>query len=473
MSESELQPFIEYRHRALYIGGAAALVAIITIAEWYFYPELELGFLYLLPVVLAAGSLGLAQIAALSILCALLSKAFAETPWNQITALEIAQPAAVFAIVGILVSEVVHSRGASAQHYRELRDQEGLRKATEQEMYALFATSAAAIFTTDKSGKILLANAAALRLLGFPRQKEESLAGTHISEFLPILSSLYREDLPSQVFRTMIEGTGRRRNGEAFLAQIWISTYETASGSKVAAIVYDASEQLRDREELGLRQLMSSSRVLIGAVSHEIRNLCGAISVVHGNLARVPRLNQNEDFKALGNLVAGLSKLASAELTSPAEDGIGGVDLAEVLDDLKIVIEPDFRDADVKIRWEVATDLPAVRADRQGLVQVFLNLAKNSLRALQESEERLLSVTAYQQKDSVIVRFVDSGPGVRSRDQLFKPFQPGSSSTGLGLYVSRAMVRTFGGELHHLPQANGTCFVVELTSAAARRARTA
>ena len=62
----------------------------------------------------------------------------------------------------------------------------------------------------------------------------------------------------------------------------------------------------------------------------------------------------------------------------------------------------------------------------------------------------------------VTVRFRDTGPGVQNPTALFRPFQPGVQSTGLGLYVSRAIVRTFGGDLSYEEQEKGACFAVSL-----------
>jgi C4-dicarboxylate-specific signal transduction histidine kinase len=65
----------------------------------------------------------------------------------------------------------------------------------------------------------------------------------------------------------------------------------------------------------------------------------------------------------------------------------------------------------------------------------------------------------------VLVRVRDSGPGIASVENLFQPFQKGAQSTGLGLYISRAFVRSFRGELRHEPTAGGCSFVIELAAA--------
>jgi two-component system sensor kinase FixL len=133
-----------------------------------------------------------------------------------------------------------------------------------------------------------------------------------------------------------------------------------------------------------------------------------------------------------------------------------------VLDSLRIVVEPDWRELDGIIRWCFPQKLPLVLADPHGLLQAFLNLVQNSYRAVQESASRELRVIVTVREHRAIIRFEDSGPGISSPERLFQPFHQAADGTGLGLYISRAVVRSFGGELRFEPQTKGSCFVVEL-----------
>jgi len=96
------------------------------------------------------------------------------------------------------------------------------------------------------------------------------------------------------------------------------------------------------------------------------------------------------------------------------------------------------------------------------LLPAFLTLLQNSHRAVLESPSRELNITVSVGDRNAIVRFQDSGPGVSAPERLFQPFQQGSDGTGLGLYISRAIVRSYGGELRFEPQSSGSCFEVEL-----------
>jgi signal transduction histidine kinase len=95
-------------------------------------------------------------------------------------------------------------------------------------------------------------------------------------------------------------------------------------------------------------------------------------------------------------------------------------------------------------------------------VQVFLNLARNSQRAMLSSETRQLRITAAEENGRVVIRFEDTGTGIATPEKLFQPFQRGAKASGLGLYISRAIMRSFGGDIAHEPKAAGCCFAVHV-----------
>jgi two-component system, LuxR family, sensor kinase FixL len=133
---------------------------------------------------------------------------------------------------------------------------------------------------------------------------------------------------------------------------------------------------------------------------------------------------------------------------------------------LRVLLEPSYREAGVAITWRLLDDLPLVLADRYGLAQVFLNLCLNSLRAMATTEKKRLTISSTVDPERVILRFEDSGVGLTSSDGLFKPFQHGADATGLGLYVSRAILRSCSGDLTLEPSTEGCCFAVSLARVA-------
>jgi two-component system, LuxR family, sensor kinase FixL len=218
---------------------------------------------------------------------------------------------------------------------------------------------------------------------------------------------------------------------------------------------------LRNREDLSLDHLLKSSRILMAAVAHEVRNICSAMLVVHKNLSSLNELRHNEDFNALSTLIQSLEKVSALELR-PSADYAAPVDLTSVLDESRVLIDSAYRESEMEVDWKIPSTLPLVWADRYGLIQVFLNLAKNSQRAMQSSEMKQLRISVAGEDPNVVIRFEDTGCGVSKPYELFRPFQKGADSTGLGLYMSRAIMRNFGGELLFEPREQGSCFAIVL-----------
>jgi PAS domain S-box-containing protein len=363
-----------------------------------------------------------------------------------------------FVGTGLFISELIRNRRITMTHVEELEGQIQLRKDAEEQLRSLVESSPAAIVTIDAGGNVLLANEAAQHLLA-PGAKP--LQGQKIDAYLPALQTVLKTR-QARAFRTTLQCTGRRSDGEVFLAGVWFSTYSTISGPRLAAIIVDLSEDLRNREDLSLDHLLKNTRILMSAVAHEIRNLCGAVLVVHKNLSRLQELASNEDFNALGNLIQSLERVSALELGSSSAQNGEVVELTSVLDEFRILIETACQESEIEMQWDTQNSLPLVWADRYGLVQVFLNLAKNSRRAMASTELKRLRIAVRAEKGSVTIRFEDTGTGIASPENLFRPFQRGAESSGLGLYVSRAIMRSFGGELSYEPRSEGCCFVVVL-----------
>ncbi len=444
-------------NRTRLIAVAGVLIAAIAAVDWATKPYISLGFLYLFPIMILGGFLSRVQILGVALVCAVLQEAFSNLPENE-AVLRLLFSSAGFVGTGLFISELIRNRRIAMTHVEELEGQIKLREDAEEQLRALVESSPAAIVTIDAGGSVLLANEAAQHLLA-PEGKP--LQGQGINSYLPALQTVLKTQQP-RVFRTTLQCTGKRSDGEVFLAGVWFSTYSTISGPRLAAIVVDLSEDLRNRKDLSLDHLLKNTRILMGAVAHEIRNLCGAVLVVHKNLSRVKELESNEDFNALGNLIQSLERVSALELGSSAGENGEVVQLTSVLDELRILIETAYHESKIEVEWDVAESLPLVWADPYGLIQVFLNLAKNSRRAMASTGTKRLRIAAREEEGTVTIRFEDTGTGVASPENLFRPFQRGAESSGLGLYVSRAIMRSFGGELSYEPRSEGCCFVVVL-----------
>jgi two-component system sensor kinase FixL len=213
----------EPRNRTAVLLTSIGIVTVIAAVDWWTKPYVSLGFLYLFPIMLAAGFLPRWAIAFMGIACALLSERFsnldpADAPIR--TSFE------ALALVGsgLFISEVLRNRR--------------LRLASQERLRVLVETSPAAIVTVDERGFIELANRAAAELMA-PRDGQ--LLGQPIAAFLPELHHALRWEEGPQ-FRTSMQCRGHRGNGESFLADVWFSSYKDGQNPKLAAIIADVTE---------------------------------------------------------------------------------------------------------------------------------------------------------------------------------------------------------------------------------------
>ena len=105
----------------------------------------------------------------------------------------------------------------------------------------------------------------------------------------------------------------------------------------------------------------------------------------------------------------------------------------------------------LKMEYEQAKDC-VVQGDINNLVQVMNNLISNAIFAEKQTGGGVVTVTAEKDNDQLVLSVKDTGPGVdpRVKAKIFKEMvtNKGNMGTGLGLYISNAVVRgKFGGEV--------------------------
>jgi len=120
----------------------------------------------------------------------------------------------------------------------------------------------------------------------------------------------------------------------------------------------------------------------------------------------------------------------------------------------------------VKTRLELDPEAPMASADPAELEQVFTNLVINAVHAIEKQGE--ITISTRTDGGSVEVRFRDTGCGMdeRQRELIFEPFyttRADSGGTGLGLAVSRQIIRGYGGDLTAESEpGKGSVFLVTL-----------
>ncbi|HEX7617011.1 MAG TPA: ATP-binding protein [Thermoanaerobaculia bacterium] len=144
------------------------------------------------------------------------------------------------------------------------------------------------------------------------------------------------------------------------------------------------------------------------------------------------------------NLVAavkGFTYMDQATMPKP-------VDVAQGLADTLAVLNAKARGKSVSVSLDVEADLPRVPGLGGELNQVWANLVDNAL----DAAKGHVAVAAGRQGNSVVVRVVDDGAGLppEIRERIFDPFfttKPVGQGTGLGLDITRRIVRKHQGEI--------------------------
>ena len=212
------------RNRVPVLFSSTAITLAIALLDWWTKPYVSLGFLYLFPIMLAAGFLPRWAIIVLGAVCAFLAEIFSSLDRSDV---RLGFETLALVGCGLFVAELGRNRRNSLAAQARLR--------------ALVETSPAAIVTVNDRGFIELANEAAIQLL---TPRDGRLVGDPIAAFLPDLHHALRwEEAPQ--FRASMQCQGHRGSGEHFLADIWFSTYKEGTTPKLAAIIADVTEDTR------------------------------------------------------------------------------------------------------------------------------------------------------------------------------------------------------------------------------------
>src|SRR5271170_6790794 len=175
----------EPRSRLPILLTSAGIVLVIAAIDWWTKPYVSLGFLYLFPIMLAAGFLPRWALVLMGIACAVLSERFSNLDPAD-APLRTSFEALALVGSGLFISEFLRNGR--------------LRLASQQRFRVLVETSPAAIVTVDERGFIELANQAATELLA-PR--DGYLIGQPIAAFLPELHHALRWEEAPQFRATM------------------------------------------------------------------------------------------------------------------------------------------------------------------------------------------------------------------------------------------------------------------------------
>jgi len=124
--------------------------------------------------------------------------------------------------------------------------------------------------------------------------------------------------------------------------------------------------------------------------------------------------------------------------------------------------------------WAVPQRFPRIMANEEGLRQVFINLVDNAIKYCQEGDEIDVALKANEDKNVIVARVSDTGPGIPEEDwelifdkgytvEGARGRQPKEGSQGLGLYIVKLVVEKHGGTVEVTSElGKGTTFTITL-----------
>jgi signal transduction histidine kinase/CheY-like chemotaxis protein len=224
------------------------------------------------------------------------------------------------------------------------------------------------------------------------------------------------------------------------------------------------------------KQAEESLRQLASGVAHNFNNSLMAITsnlqAAQGVLREGGGLDEAQTFltnawqsASSGREVAHRLTRAVVGESTPQKQG-GLVDIGKLIQQAQNIARLTWARSDqpLEFRAEIEPEL-WVRANRGELIEVFLNLFKNSLEAMISGG--CLQVRASRRAGSIYVEVEDDGPGISPEIQkrLFKPFasDKGVRGQGLGLAVSRGILQSLGGSINcESRPGHGTTMIIQL-----------
>jgi signal transduction histidine kinase len=144
------------------------------------------------------------------------------------------------------------------------------------------------------------------------------------------------------------------------------------------------------------------------------------------------------------------------------------VDANELVKSVVGFLEADLRQRNIILSLQLTATLPSILGNEIQLQQVILNLIINGAQAMDQTDvaSRVMSVTTRRQHDSVELTVCDCGAGMDAStiERIFEPFfTTKNGGIGMGLTISRTIIRTHGGEIWATPNADrGATFHVRL-----------
>jgi len=338
------------------------------------------------------------------------------------------------------------------------------RLARERELFeAIFNTIREGIVVVNREGQLDYANAAAKRLIGL--KGETSGAAQNLWKLVPgLYENLGRtieewgEHSPSAVTRQIEIYYPETRSLRLYVVPFG-DTKDAALMGHFAIILSDITAERLSTDERIESERVESITLLAAGVAHEIGNPLNSINI-HLQLLkrRLAQLKADAKTKealeaSVGVCAAEVSRLDGIirnflEAVRPSPPDFVETDLVALLQEVLSLLGEELGDRGLSVVLDVNEPLPNVMADKGQVKQVFFNLIKNAMQAMEPGGQ--LNIHTRQDDTSVYLYFADTGKGISQEDlaRVFEPyFTTKKTGTGLGMMIVQRILRAHGAHI--------------------------
>jgi two-component system NtrC family sensor kinase len=314
------------------------------------------------------------------------------------------------------------------------------------------------ILVLDMKGQYTFVSARIGELLGYG---PEHLIGENVDDVentSPELAALYKTVATGQSSRTSCEYGSRHRDGTWRTMLGMASPLLDAEGKPAGVIisVRDMTMEKKLEQQIIQSERLAAMGQMIGGFAHELNNpltsILGMAELLQEGGASEAARKQigilHQQARRAAEIVQNLQYFAR-----PPAPGRSQVNLNELVQRTVQMQAYPLRKSNITVDFLQEPAIPAIVADPNQLMQVFLNLLLNAEQAIRESREKgTIRVRIGRTPASVWVVFQDDGPGIAPENlaHIFDPFfttrRPGRG-TGLGLSICKTVLREHGGNI--------------------------
>ncbi len=315
------------------------------------------------------------------------------------------------------------------------------------------------IVTAGVDGRLVTMNRAGHRLLGYT---EPQVGRLGLSD---LLGAEERGRATKAIARAVEAGQGwsgqvtaRTAHGDGFPAYVSVRAIVDADGQIIGAVgvLRDLTEQVETQRRRIQREKLASLGEMAAGVAHEIRNPLGGIKMAtnllsSGNLGG-GALSQEMARSILSGIVE-IERIINSLLDFTRDTKLerGEYEVARILDPVVETVAAEGRARGVELGYGRVDREVTVSADGQRLRQVFANVMKNALEAIDlRVADGRVTVHLFAEEDRAVVEVIDNGSGIapENREKIFLPFfTTKPSGTGLGMAIVKKIVDLHGGDV--------------------------